>query len=960
MAGGAEADRRFEGSLRERFRAESGGSAFLRASRARAAGEARRRVRRWRRLFGAAGVAAGVAAAAILLTGGPPPDARPEILWAWGTVGGDAAGERLGIGGRCRTGPEGEVALRFPDGTFLKVGAESDLRLESVAPKRLEVARGILEAEVVPQPREAPLAIRTPRDEVMVLGTRLRLVVESSRTRLEIGQGRARLRRLSDRHTVEVTSGFGAEAPAEGEIRIVPLAEGPCPGQGAGGGGDSGLSAPDRVGPADKPALPREIDPFRPPPVSGKISPDGPALAEWTRTAEPGDIVVVTGHKLTALGGKEAGRDAEWLVYGQAASSSGGPLRAEVVRAGEAGAALRIPPGLPSHAMLLLWVRNSFGLSRPAVINRTEGWWVGPDRATRGQAVGVYGRNLVKNPALAETAAPAGTSKAPPRTFSGSWIYLKPPAGSGAWIKPVSGNPYRVEFTIPATVPNGEYEVWIHNGRGGEYGWSGPLRLTVEDGPAWTGPTVNVRDHGAVGNGTADDTAAIQKALNAARRPGGTLLFPPGTYLLRQGLPAASNLRWMGAGRDKTILRASPDFPPGEALLSGNQVRHFEVRDLTLEAAVGKQYTSAVNIRHSTGLWFVNVRVHNPTRNAFDLQGGRYVFLQNVETVCNGNFLGQASQVFLEGCAFLQTCDANAALHSWGGSCLSITRCTSRDYDNTRPEGWGDGRFFVCMAHWGANRHQYFAENTTVDLCVRPERPDQNCGEQYLWEIGTKWQGRPAAATADTVTFGAGTPSLAGLELAVVRGRGLGQNRRVASFDAATGTATVAPPWNVVPGPDSLVAAGGFVDRVVLYRNRIDGKPRGVTSPTHIASAGIQPYGGTFNLVADGNVCHELRTGVSNWGMVGSGLAIPTYFCLYVQNRIEKCRSGISNFLGIWDSPREAGTALLMGVQFRRNTLVEVGTPLEVSRGKGDPAAMSLNVFDQNVIDGRPMPLRVD
>jgi hypothetical protein len=44
--------------------------------------------------------------------------------------------------------------------------------------------------------------------------------------------------------------------------------------------------------------------------------------------------------------------------------------------------------------------------------------------------------------------------------------------------------------------------------------------------------TFNVRDYGAVGDGTTKDTTAIQNTINAAHTAGGgTVLFPPGTYL---------------------------------------------------------------------------------------------------------------------------------------------------------------------------------------------------------------------------------------------------------------------------------------------------------------------------------------------------------------------------------------------------------------------------------------------
>src|SRR5262245_47710116 len=44
----------------------------------------------------------------------------------------------------------------------------------------------------------------------------------------------------------------------------------------------------------------------------------------------------------------------------------------------------------------------------------------------------------------------------------------------------------------------------------------------------------NVREQGAVGDGTALDTEAIQKALNeCGKAGGGTVLFPAGTYLCK-------------------------------------------------------------------------------------------------------------------------------------------------------------------------------------------------------------------------------------------------------------------------------------------------------------------------------------------------------------------------------------------------------------------------------------------
>ena len=55
-----------------------------------------------------------------------------------------------------------------------------------------------------------------------------------------------------------------------------------------------------------------------------------------------------------------------------------------------------------------------------------------------------------------------------------------------------------------------------------------------------SGAVVNVLDFGAVGNGVADDAAAIQLAINSLPS-GGTVFFPTGTYLCLTGLTVANN-----------------------------------------------------------------------------------------------------------------------------------------------------------------------------------------------------------------------------------------------------------------------------------------------------------------------------------------------------------------------------------------------------------------------------------
>lgn len=60
------------------------------------------------------------------------------------------------------------------------------------------------------------------------------------------------------------------------------------------------------------------------------------------------------------------------------------------------------------------------------------------------------------------------------------------------------------------------------------------------------GAYTNVKGFGATGNGTIDDTAAIQLAINAAQAIGGCVFFPPGTYLISASLTYTSDVDFEG------------------------------------------------------------------------------------------------------------------------------------------------------------------------------------------------------------------------------------------------------------------------------------------------------------------------------------------------------------------------------------------------------------------------------
>jgi parallel beta-helix repeat protein len=135
--------------------------------------------------------------------------------------------------------------------------------------------------------------------------------------------------------------------------------------------------------------------------------------------------------------------------------------------------------------------------------------------------------------------------------------------------------------------------------------WNGSEAGTIRNVPtANQAPTVNVRDHGALGDGSADDTQALAAAATAVGKAGGgVLLFPEGLYLC-DGLVLAPSTVLQGAGAtlrgrggDANVLTAAEECVVQSLLVDGNGgekasghgifvppgAHHVQIRDATVE-----------------------------------------------------------------------------------------------------------------------------------------------------------------------------------------------------------------------------------------------------------------------------------------------------------------------------------------------------------------------------------------
>lgn len=132
-----------------------------------------------------------------------------------------AAGGRIAAGDRLvTTGADGRARIIFPDGTRIQIGGDATVTF--VTEKRFELGRGALLADVAPQPKGNRLVIATPRADVKVLGTRLKVVADPDATRVGVEKGRVRVIRRRDGWGVFVSAGFQTLVAAGVPFKAVP------------------------------------------------------------------------------------------------------------------------------------------------------------------------------------------------------------------------------------------------------------------------------------------------------------------------------------------------------------------------------------------------------------------------------------------------------------------------------------------------------------------------------------------------------------------------------------------------------------------------------------------------------------------------------------------------------------------------------------------------------------------
>ncbi|MGG1555185.1 fibronectin type III domain-containing protein [Paenibacillus ferrarius] len=658
-----------------------------------------------------------------------------------------------------------------------------------------------------------------------------------------------------------------------------------------------------------------------------------PVVLRMSDAVVPGTLFTVSGYGMTASAVEVAIDDYAELG---ASAPPAGARTLDVVQTDDLGAFVvsRLPADM-SPGAYAVWVRNAYGWSEAMPLNDPRPQFISEREAFEGQRIKLVGRNF---DAREFGAASEDTA-----------IRLKSAAGSVYEMPIVELNPFAVTFAIEEAPPQA-YWVEVRNQADGN--WvrldNGQLLTVTEAGDdplnlgvGWAkdfrwSDVYDVTDYGAAADGTTDDTASVQNAVDQAHADGGGVVwFPNGTYRVSTiQLPAGIVL--MGESQSGTVL-AYAGTSTGTLIVSsgdGQTVGRAGVARMTLDVYnpsvypdffiwLGHAWGATVtdnSLRTASELFVAEVAIDTPLEAMTGKASAIGIIADEHVAFVRNDFKGRAATIV--------TGYVNAYAQVLGNTFEYVSGATHMlaryviDENNRLIGHPMDG----LDIHGFNVKSDYYVAGNIMEGIGSQER-DNNDGEIVLNESpsGTFNYGEVLGAAGTELTVAPVAPLSVGatvsgnvysyphrygqLAVVILSGRGIGQVRDVTQVIG--NTMTVAAPWDITPDRTSKFSFIVPNARGTVYRN------------TGMDSRGpISLYGNAFDNVVADNVLTNMGGAVTyGFNSQAQRRLNNTYFTRFDNNTLIDSLSGTVFGLGL-QADNTAYAVEGFGSEFRNNRLV--------------------------------------
>lgn len=217
----------------------------------------------------------------------------------------------------------------------------------------------------------------------------------------------------------------------------------------------------------------------------------------------------------------------------------------------------------------------------------------------------------------------------------------------------------------------------------------------------------DVKNYGAVGDGTADDTAEINAAVTDAAAVGGDVLFPPGTYKTSSSIALKTGTHLRGIGGARIVGSADHDIIND----GGTPVTDAAITDLYIEVAMSSTAGSGIELTGCTRVTIRGCEVVNAW-DAIDILTG------SADVLVTGNHVRDARQQGIQAVASSRVKIQGNIIDGVGTTnlhhCIYVAGGTDVDVSGNTTKGAGGFGVHV-YASSGTPTRIAVANNTVTD-----------------------------------------------------------------------------------------------------------------------------------------------------------------------------------------------------------------------------------------------------